>query len=274
MRSQHTDLGPVSVVERISLILEAFHGTGPLTLVEVTRRTGLPRSSVHRLLEQLTATGWLERAEQTYELGVKAYEIGRTAYNQNRLVQHATPVMRRLAATVGLTVHLGTIDREDIIYLAGVPGRRSPSSDIATGSRVPALATGIGRAIVANLPEDRIAELLAAPQAGGAPMSATTRSHLLAELARVRDHGAAYDRQEFRAGISCVGVAIGPPDHYYGNRAAISVFGLAREMEPPAKLTGPLRIAAAEIWDRCVAAHLAPDYLNNWRSPVPGSPYS
>ncbi|PYE14340.1 IclR family transcriptional regulator [Williamsia limnetica] len=260
---------PISVVERISLILETFNGTGPLTLVEVTRRTGLPRSSVHRLLDQLTSTGWLAREEQTYELGVKAYEIGRSAFNQNRLLQQATPVMRRLAHTVGLTVHLGVVDHGDVIYMASVHGHRSPSAATAIGSRVPAHLTALGKAIIANYSEERLSDIYSAPLQRATAHSVGSRRQLDADLAGVRQHGVAFDHQELAIGISCVGVALGPPDHYYGNRAAISVFGPSNNIEL-SKLAGPVRVAAAEIWDRCVASHLPTHQFENWRPPSHG----
>ncbi|WP_051122186.1 IclR family transcriptional regulator [Nocardia sp. 348MFTsu5.1] len=255
---------PISVVERISLILETFIGTPPLTLVEVTKRTGLPRSSVHRLLEQLTATGWLAREEQTYELGTKAYEIGRSAFNQNRLLQQAAPVMRRLAQSVGFTVHLGMIDGGDVLYLASVPGQHSPAMTTVIGTRAPAYLTAVGKAVIANYPEDRRAEMRSTPLRRNTPHSIGTHAQLDAELARIRDQRVAYDRQEFAVGISCVAVSLGPPDHYYGNRAAISVFGSSDRIDL-AKLAGPLRIAAVEIWDRCTASHLPTHQFENWR---------
>ncbi|MEU1525454.1 IclR family transcriptional regulator [Nocardia rhamnosiphila] len=255
---------PVSVVERISLVLETFNGVGPLTLAQVTSRTGLPRSSVHRLLEQLTNAGWLARSpDQTYELGVKAYEMGQAALNQNRLLRGARPVMQAFAQRTGLTIQLAVLSHGDTVYLAKVNGRSSGPTPTAVGQRVPAHLTAAGKAQLAfahisgNL--QAVAEL---PRTGSGALvrrtaeGVATEAQLEADLAAVRDRGAAFDRGEAFSGLGCVGVSVGPPDHIYGNLAGISVCAPVTSLDYRG-LVGQVRVAAREIWDRCVAADLA-----------------
>lgn len=248
---------PVSVVERVSLVLEAL-SAGPMTLAKVTTRTGLPRSSAHRLLEQLANAGWLARSpDQTYELGVKAYEMGQAALNQNRLLHHARPVMHAFAQRTGLTIQLGVVDRGDTVYLAKVNGRISGPTPTAVGQRVPAHLTALGKVIMAYAslsgplsrrgPQGSPAEKSFTP-------SASTRFE--EELAQVRDRGAAFDRGEAFPGIACVGVSIGPPEHMYGNLAALSVCARVGAFDHQ-KMVSPLRLVAGEIWQRCVTADLA-----------------
>ncbi|MGW4119602.1 IclR family transcriptional regulator [Nocardia sp. NPDC004711] len=265
MRTTNTAGVPVSVVERISLVLETFNGVGPLTLAQVTARTGLPRSSAHRLLEQLTAAGWLARSpEQTYELGVKAYEMGQAALNQNRLLQGARPVMQAFAQQTGLTIQLGVVvDHSDTVYLAKFNGRASGPTPTAVGQRVPAHLTAVGKAQLAWMQTTTNPDVVRGLQhtSGGELVQRTTQSiasdaRLEEDLANVRDRGAAFDHGECFAGIGCVGVSIGPPTHIYGNCAGISVCAPVTALDYR-KLVGPVRVAAREIWDRCVAADLA-----------------
>lgn len=264
MRTSGSAGVPVSVVERISLVLETFNGVGPLTLAQVTSRTGLPRSSAHRLLEQLANAGWLARSpEQTYELGVKAYEMGQAALNQNRLLRGARPVMQAFAHRTGLTIQLGVVDHGDTVYLAKVNGRSSGPTPIAVGQRVPAHLTAVGKAqlaftevtndpdIIGRLPHTDDGEL-----GRRTSQSIVTDARLKDDLAATRDRGAAFDRGEAFAGLGCVGVPIGPPDHIYGNLAGISICAPVTALDYR-KLVGPVRMAAREIWDRCVAADLA-----------------
>ncbi|MBF6387737.1 IclR family transcriptional regulator [Nocardia farcinica] len=255
---------PVSVVERISLVLDTFNGAGPLTLAQVTSRTGLPRSSVHRLLEQLAGAGWLARSpEQTYELGVKAYEMGQAALNQNRLLQGARPVMQAFAHRTGLTVQLAVVDHGDTVYLAKVNGRSSGPTPTAVGQRVPAHLTAVGKAQLAVTEAGRnpqVIQGLAHTDNGELVRrtvhSITTDTQLAEELAGVRDRGAAFDRGEAFPGLGCLGVSLGPADHIYGNLAGISVCAPITSLDYR-KLVGPVRVLAREIWDRCVAADLA-----------------
>ncbi|TYQ10286.1 UNVERIFIED_ORG: IclR family transcriptional regulator [Gordonia westfalica J30] len=264
MRTTHTGDAPISVVERVSTVLEAFNGAGPMTLAQVTARTKLPRSSVHRLLEQLAGAGWLARSpEQTYELGVKAYELGQAALNQNRLLRGARPVMHAFTQRTGYTVQLGVVDRGDTVYLAKVNGRLSGPTPTAVGQRLPAHLTALGKAVLAfaeGSPRRNSPHELHRTDDGAlvrrTALSITDPARFGGELDQIRDRGGAFDRGEAFQGIGCVGVSIGPPDHIYGNLAGISICGPVGALDHR-KLLGPVRIAAGEIWDRCVAADLA-----------------
>ena len=244
---------PVSVVDRVSLVLRTFGAAGPMTLAQVTARTGLPRSSVHRLLDQLAQAGWLARSPgQTYELGVHAYEVGQAALRHNRLLQAATPVMRTFAQRTGFTIQLAVVDRGDTVYLAKTGGRRSGPTPTAVGQRIPAHLTAVGKAQMAvPQPDGRTG-----PR--GRPVAPFHRpaSAFEQEMEEIRSRGAAFDRGEAFSGLGCVGVSIGPPDHPYGNLAGLSMSAAIGTFDHR-ELVGPLRIAAREIWNRSVATDLA-----------------
>ena len=263
MRRSRTDGVPVSVVDRVSLVLGTFNGAGPLTLAQVTARTGLPRSSVHRLLDQLANAGWLARADQTYEYGVKAYEAGQAALNQNRLLHGAIPTMRAFAQRTGFTVQVGVVDHGDTVYLAKVNGRISGPTPTRVGLRVPAHLTATGKAILANsapsIEEIDLSELRRTDTGAlvaRTSLSITSVDRLRADLQLTLDRGAAFDRGELFPGIACVATSIGPPDHHYGNTAAVAVCAPVSSMDLR-QMVGPVRVAAREIWDRCVSADLA-----------------
>lgn len=246
---------PVSMVDRVSLVLRTFGAAGPMTLAQVTARTGLPRSSVHRLLDQLAQAGWLAKSPgQTYELGVHAYEVGQAALRHNRLLQAAAPVMRTFAHRTGFTIQLGVVDRGDTVYLAKTGGRRSGPTPTAVGQRIPAHLTALGKVLMATpQPADR-------PGPRGRPVAPFHHpaTAFAQEMDEIRRRGAAFDRGEAFSGIGCVGVSIGPADHPYGNLAGLSMSAAVGTFEPR-ELVGPLRIAAREIWERSVATDLAGD---------------
>jgi len=244
-------------------VLDTFNNFGPLTLSQVTSRTGLPRSSVHRLLDQLASAGLLARSPgQTYELGVKAYEMGRAAYNHNRLLREAQPVMQAFAQRTGLTIQLSVVDHADTVYLAKINGHLSGPTPTAVGQRLPAHLTAVGKAqlaITEATGDPHIARRLRNTANGElvrrTGQSVTSFARLEAEFATIRDRGAAFDQGEAFAGIGCVGVSIGPADHLYGNLAGLSICAPATALDCR-KLVGPVRIAAREIWERCVTADL------------------
>ena len=84
---------PTAVIDRISLVLDAFEGPGRLTLAQIVRRTGLPRSSAHRMLDRLVQLRWLRRSGRDYELGMRLVELGSLAVHQDRLVRAAAPLL-------------------------------------------------------------------------------------------------------------------------------------------------------------------------------------
>ena len=251
----------MSVVGRVALVLEVFNTAGPLTLAQVTARTGLPRSSAHRLLEQLASAGWLARSpEQTYELGVKAYEVGQAALNQNRLLCHARPVLHAFAQRIGHTIQLSVVDSGDTVYLAKVNGRASGPTPTAVGQRVPAHLTAAGKVIMANAAVSKTYSMRGRATTSALPEQNVTHhptsANFADELAQIRERGAAFDRGDAFPGIGCVGVSIGPPDHVYGNMAGLSICAPIGSLDHQ-KMIGPLRLTARDIWNRCVAADLA-----------------
>jgi DNA-binding IclR family transcriptional regulator len=115
--------------------------------------------------------------------------------------------------------------------------------------------TGLGKIMLANANRDIPSDAPGQPLHALTQYSLSTTEQLDAELKRTRDRGVAIDRQETVVGIGCVAASIGPVDHFYGNRSAISLCGPIQDMNF-AQLGGVARVAAREIWDACVANDL------------------
>lgn len=126
MTVMERDPAPTAVLERAALLLDAFDSRGPLTLAEITRRAGLPRSSTHRLLEQLLALRWVRRQGNTYELGIRMFEIGSLVRHQHDVRRVALPFLHELHRATGMAVHFGVLDGSDVVYLDRI-GARSPA---------------------------------------------------------------------------------------------------------------------------------------------------
>src|SRR5690349_19250837 len=94
--SKATSPTPAGMIDRVVDILGAFEGVGSLTLAQVVTRTGIPRSSAHRILEHLVKVRWLRREENTYELGLRMLELGTLAAHHNALRSAAMPHLHNL----------------------------------------------------------------------------------------------------------------------------------------------------------------------------------
>ncbi len=232
---------PSAVIDRISLVLDAFDGPGRLTLAQIVRRTGLPRSSAHRMLERLVQLRWLRRTGRDYELGMRLVELGSLAVYQDRLVRAATPLLAELHRATGLVVHLAVLDGSDVVYLEKVGDRMISAIPTRVGGRQPAQCTAIGKAILAYDGAGTEVDL----QARLTKYSISSTGQLTAELARVRAHGVAYEREEALLGFGCVAAPIGNPGEAV---AAVSVCGTMNRMTFDQRLAAPVRMTAMGIW--------------------------
>lgn len=235
---------PTAVIDRISLVLDAFDGPGRLTLAQIVRRTGLPRSSAHRMLERLVQLRWLRRSGRDYELGMRLVELGSLAVHQDRLVRAAHPLLGELHGATGLVVHLAVLDGPDVVYLDKVGD--SPLAPIPTrvGSRQPAHCTAVGKAILAYRDEDAPVDL----RIRKTKYSIATGSQLAVELSRVRAHGVAFEREESLLGFGCVAAPIGGAGEGEDVIAAVSVCGPMNRMKFDQRLIAPVRMTAMGIW--------------------------
>jgi len=232
---------PSAVIDRISLVLDAFEGPGRLTLAQIVRRTGLPRSSAHRMLERLVQLRWLRRSGRDYELGMRLVELGSLAVHQDRLVRAASPLLGELHRATGLVVHLAVLDGPDVVYLEKIGDRMMSAIPTRVGGRQPAHCTAAGKAILAYCDEDAAVDL----QARKTRYSIASRSQLAVELAKVRAHGIAFEREESLLGFGCVAAPIGSPGEAL---AAVSVCGPMNRLMFDQRLAAPVRMTAMGIW--------------------------
>jgi DNA-binding IclR family transcriptional regulator len=236
---------PSAVIDRIALVLDTFDGPGRLSLAQVVRRTGLPRSSAHRMLERLVQLRWLRRHGRYYELGMRLVELGSLAVHQDRLHSAATPFLHELHRATGLVVHLAVLDGNDVVYLEKIAGALGAAVPSRVGGRQPAHCTAVGKALLAfSNPatlEGSEVELLARKTR----YSICTRRQLADQLAAVRAHGFASEREESTDGFGCIAAPIGDVD---APIAAVSVCGPLDRMTFDHRMAGPVRTTALGIW--------------------------
>jgi DNA-binding IclR family transcriptional regulator len=236
---------PTAVIDRISLVLDAFEGPGRLTLAQIVRRTGLPRSSAHRMLERMVQLRWLRRSGRDYELGMRLVELGSLAVHQDRLVRAAGPLLGELHRATGLVVHLAVLDGPDVVYLEKIGDRMIDAIPTRVGGRQPAHCTAVGKAILAYCDPDAFQDAQVDLQIRKTRYSISCSAQLAVELAKVRAHGVAFEREESLLGFGCVAAPIGSPGEAV---AAVSVCGPMSRMRFDQRLTAPVRMTAMAIW--------------------------
>lgn len=226
-----TEKNGVQSVERIFGIIEALAAhPGGAGLQQLAADTGLAKSTAHRLLASLVGLGYaMQDADNgRYRLTLKMFELSSGIVNRMDIMSVAKLHLERLAQRTGEAVHLVIRDGKDIVYLY-----KTESGPMRMASRVglrsPLYCTGVGKAILAGLPEQEVDEVWR----HSTPKKLTGRTitdlpTLKLQLAEVRACGYAIDDEENELGIRCVAVAIPGP----GGRpeGAFSISGLAPYM--------------------------------------------
>ncbi|MER5279617.1 IclR family transcriptional regulator [Streptomyces sp. NPDC002809] len=239
------------MVERVTLIMDVFEGrTARLSLEEVARSTHLPRSTAHRILDQLVRLRWLEHTGLGYGLGRRALGFGGGDGAHSGIREAAAARLHQLQIQTGLVVHLAVLDGAEVHYLDKVGGRFAAAVPSRVGGRAPAHSTALGKAMLAWLePED--VETRAAESIGRLTQRTIADVGTLhQELNRIRRrHGLAFERGECFPDIACVAAAIRGPE---GPVAAISLVGDAWS---PLEKVAPLVVDAA----RQVSRELFPE---------------
>lgn len=235
---------PVSVIKRTSLVLESFSSDRQtLSLADITRATGLPRSTTHRLAEELAEMGWLSKVDDGYQLGMRMFEMGELVPIQRNLSEVALPYMEDLRTATGASVHLAILDGTEVVYLQVLSAKTAPPMNSRRGGRLPAHVTGVGKAILAFSPPEAVQRVMETGLPRMTPRSITTPGQLRRELAAIRTSGIAYDREESNMGVLCAAAPVFGPDGRV--RASLSVSGFARRAAPrmgPAVQTAALAL--------------------------------
>jgi len=198
----------VQVLARASAVLRSLHGHPQgLSLSEISRAVGLPRSTVHRLTAALAREGLLEAAGPAGRLRLGP-EITRLAQGgRPELREELRPFLAALAATVSETVDLAVLEGERMRFIDQIPAPHRLRAVSAVGAVFPLHCTANGKAALALIGPERAHALLPARLPRHTRATIGRRSELLGELEHVAATGVAFDREEHTEGISAAAVA-------------------------------------------------------------------
>jgi DNA-binding IclR family transcriptional regulator len=239
------------VQRALRLLRHIADGDPVLTPSRTAKELSINRTTLVRLLATLEAERMIEKRHDGagYQLGVGMAALTARALFSADIVQVADPVLTRLANQVGLSSHLGILEGRDVIYLV----RRAPNlhlvSNVRIGSRLPAHASNIGRAILAHMPREKVAALFqGAPLEAVTNKTATSIDDLLRQVERDREIGLAWSDSNFEAGISSCAAPVF--DHAGEVAGGINVSGATGALDGAARrkeISAALLEAAQEI---------------------------
>jgi DNA-binding IclR family transcriptional regulator len=193
-------------------ILEAAAG-GARDLRSIGAALGTTRSTTHRLVSSLVQARYLRQVGGGYLLGPKLIELGTIALEQMPLTAVARPHLQVLAEHTHDTIHLGVRDGDDVLYIDKIPGTRGLEMRSRVGHRMPLASTGIGKAMMLDLPPETWKKLLEASHRVLAKVSFRPDHQpdidtFIQRMTRYSQGGFTFDLEENEASIRCVAAPV------------------------------------------------------------------
>lgn len=219
-----------SMIGRVAAILNEFAlGSMTLSVSELARRTGLAKSTTSRITRELVEYGYLERVGTELAIGIRLFELGEHATRPRDLKRIAVPRLEQLRRSTGHTVHLAVLEDLEVVYVDILPSRTAPRLPSRIGGRMPAYATAVGKALLAQSDPELVDRTIQAGLSQIGPRTITDPARLRAALAEIAATGIAIERQESSRGSCCVATVV--HDRAGAPVASISVSGWDGELD-------------------------------------------
>jgi IclR family pca regulon transcriptional regulator len=202
-RDRHQSL---QSLERGIAVIQVFSRERPaLTLSEVARLTGITRATARRILLTLEDGGHVRSDGRLFSLTPRVLSLGWAYLSSLNLWEVAQPIMEELAQRTNESCSAATLDLPDVVYVARVPTRRIMTISLGVGTRLPAHCTGMGRALLAGLPDAELDAFLAtATLEAHTERTITDRDALRRAIETVREQGWALVDQELELGLRSI----------------------------------------------------------------------
>lgn len=200
----------IQSVARALEILKCFTATSELGISELSAEMGLHKSTLFGLVNTLMSFGYLEQIESTkkYRLGMTLFEMGELVLNRIDIRNEAKERCAPLAQKYPATIHIATHNMGEVIYVDKIDCNNSLINSSNVGRRALMHCTGVGKAMLAYLPEEYLDQYLHFPLKKLTPNTIETKEALLEELFEIRKTGIAMDREEIEEGLTCVAAPI------------------------------------------------------------------
>jgi DNA-binding IclR family transcriptional regulator len=202
----------VQVLDRALAALEVLASRSTeCSLVEICTTLKLHKSTAHRLMMVLEQHRLVDKNPDTgrYRLGLKLFEFGSKAVGAIDLRRHARPYLDRLLRELGETVFFCLLDDGQVFYMEKMESQQSVRTACTVGSRAPAYCTAVGKAMLAELADTEVNEIIRRWGLKAiTPNTITTSAALKAELRAIRSRGYAIDNEEKEPGLRCVSAAV------------------------------------------------------------------
>ncbi|MGH2872279.1 MAG: IclR family transcriptional regulator [Solirubrobacteraceae bacterium] len=240
-----------SIVDRVFCVIESCADSGrPLTLVDLSGRTGLPKTTLHRVCWKLVQLGLLDHGPDGFQVGSKLFALGSMSPELRRLRALAMPRLHELVARTGWATNLAILSDQRALVVEEVYSASTRGMRRMVGGRLPLHATAIGKALLSGFGDLELEAFLGDGLLRPYTRTTVVRPNLLRkQLAAVRCSGVAISHEEWSLGTSGVGApvsehgvvvaaiaVVGPPDETamreHPKHVRLAASQLSRTLEP------------------------------------------
>lgn len=205
------DTDALKSLEKAVSILECFTTTDrALSVADIERKSGLPRSTAHRLAASLRELGFLEQSHERdrYRLGLRLFQIVQIALTNLDLHRESRAALDNLRRITNLPAHVAVFDGRNAIVVQQSSRTSDNYNHLTQLESAPAYCTSVGKAILAHQPEEVVERIIAGGLVKFTESTLADPDELRRELHEIRKRGYAVDDGEHQPGIRCVGAPI------------------------------------------------------------------
>lgn len=203
---------PIQVSERIFSTIEILAQNGAMGLQELSSELSLNKSTVHRILNSLICMDYVRQDPESlkYSLSFKICGLANQILSKNNMIDIARPYLKELSLVSGETVHLVQIDGIHAIYIDKVEASKNSVRMISmVGKSIPLYCSGVGKAILADLPNEKIRSIWDHSSIEQlTKYTVTNYNDFLKLIDETRKTGYAMDNEENELGVRCIAVAL------------------------------------------------------------------
>lgn len=224
----------VKSLQKALEVLNCFIDKQPLGITEISQQLGLYKSNVHNILITFKNMGYLEQDPETgkFRLGTAIFSLSRALKENMSISKIALPYMQKIAEETNEMVYLSILKDDEVIYLDVVypVNQMYAIAGPVTGERAELYCTGVGKAMLASLPDREVERILSGELKTYTDYTITDKKQLWREVEQARVNGYAVDNMEVVLGVKCIGVAI--RNHKGEVECGISISAPSLRMEP------------------------------------------
>lgn len=201
----------LSAGKALAIVEVLLQASGPLSAREIGERSGVNRTTAHRLLNTLMLHGWVERHEEGgYRLSVRFLALAHVSSQVRGLFEEIRPALVPLSELSRETVHVGVLDGFDVVHVDKIESLEHVGVSSRIGARGVAHRTSLGKALLAASPDTFIEEYIQQGSSRAEPFAVRPEEidAIWADAARSRERGFSMDDEDDSIGVRCLGAAV------------------------------------------------------------------